>query len=330
MTEKHFETPDQFKKSKSDPKVLSSKLNTPKWFEWDDIKKPVNPATVKISLLEAKKWAISELTSVGMPADDAKDNIDFLLSGALNVNYGMLRANMSRQMPAALAALWPSWVSELVKNKPPQYILGHAPFYGREFMVDERVLIPRPETEQLVEWILKDAGNTKHPVSVLDIGTGSGAIIETLMLENDRVKGFAADISQDALTVAEMNAQRFNLSHLHFVESDVFSALSGLIFDLIVSNPPYISNSDENEMDDSVLTFEPHTALFAENDGLAIYEKIARGLDAHLTEHGRAYFEIGYKQGKAVQQLLQAALPKAKITLRQDFSGLDRMIRVEK
>ena len=330
MTGKHFETPDQFKKSKPDPKVLSSKLNTPKWFEWDDIKKPVNPATVKISLLEAKKWAISELTSVGMPADDAKNNIDFLLSGALNVNYGMLRANMSRQMPASLTALWPSWVSELVKNKPPQYILGLAPFYGREFMVDERVLIPRPETEQLVEWILKDAGNIKHPVSVLDIGTGSGAIIETLMLENDRVKGFAADISQDALTVAEMNAQRFNLSHLHLVESDVFSALSGLKFDLIVSNPPYISNSDENEMDDSVLTFEPHTALFAENDGLAIYEKIAHGLDAHLTEHGRAYFEIGYKQGKAVQQLLQAALPKAKITLRQDFSGLDRMIRVEK
>lgn len=93
-----------------------SKLNTPKWFEWDDIQKPVNSATVKISLLEAKKWALLELTSVGMPAEDAKDNIDFLLSGALNVNYGMLRANMSRQMPAALAALWPTWVSELVKK----------------------------------------------------------------------------------------------------------------------------------------------------------------------------------------------------------------------
>ena len=265
-----------------------------------------------------------------MSEQDAKDNLDFLLSGALNINYGMLRANMSRQMPAALATVWPKWVSELVKNRPPQYILGHAPFFGREFLVDERVLVPRPETEELVDWILKDAGSGVQPVSVLDIGTGSGAIIETLMLENQRVRGFATDISDDALTVAQANAQRFELSFLHFAKSDVYSQLDGLVFDIIVSNPPYIATQDKHEMDASVLTFEPHTALFADHDGLDIYERIAAGLDEHLTEHGRAYFEIGYQQGPAVVDMMQAALPNAKITLRQDFAGLDRMIRVEK
>lgn len=330
MTDKHFDTPPQFGSSKTQANNQSGKLNAPKWFEWDDIKKPTDLRHVKISLIEAKKWALIELRQAGMSEQDAKDNLDFLLSGALNINYGMLRANMSRQMPAALATIWPKWVSELVKNRPPQYILGHAPFFGREFLVDERVLIPRPETEELVDWILKDAGSGVQPVSVLDIGTGSGAIIETLMLENQRVRGFATDISDDALTVAQANAQRFELSFLHFAKSDVYSQLDGLVFDIIVSNPPYIATQDKHDMDASVLTFEPHNALFAEHDGLDIYERIAAGLDEHLTAHGRAYFEIGYQQGPAVVDMMQAALPNAKITLRQDFAGLDRMIRVEK
>ena len=330
MTDKHFDTPPQFGSSKPQANNQSGKLNAPKWFEWDDIKKPTDLSHVKISLIEAKKWALIELRQAGMSEQDAKDNLDFLLSGALNINYGMLRANMSRQMPAALATIWPKWVSELVKNRPPQYILGHAPFFGREFLVDERVLIPRPETEELVDWILKDAGSGVQPVSVLDIGTGSGAIIETLMLENQRVRGFATDISDEALTVAQANAQRFELSFLHFAKSDVYNQLDGLVFDIIVSNPPYIATQDKHEMDASVLTFEPHNALFAEHDGLDIYERIAAGLDEHLTAHGRAYFEIGYQQGPAVVDMMQAALPNAKITLRQDFAGLDRMIRVEK
>ncbi|WP_188350958.1 peptide chain release factor N(5)-glutamine methyltransferase [Leuconostoc pseudomesenteroides] len=330
MTDKHFDTPPQFSSSKPQANNQSGKLNAPKWFEWDDIKKPTDLSHVKISLIEAKKWALIELRQADMSEQDAKDNLDFLLSGALNINYGMLRANMSRQMPAALATIWPKWVSELVKNRPPQYILGHAPFFGREFLVDERVLIPRPETEELVDWILKDAGSGVQPVSVLDIGTGSGAIIETLMLENQRVRGFATDISDDALTVAQANAQRFELSFLHFAKSDVYNQLDGLVFDIIVSNPPYIATQDKHEMDASVLTFEPHNALFAEHDGLDIYERIAAGLDEHLTAHGRAYFEIGYQQGPAVVDMMQAALPNAKITLRQDFAGLDRMIRVEK
>lgn len=331
MTEKHFETPKQFKSLVAQKKLKSDRLTTPKWYDWDDIKKPTQLDHVKMSLLEARKWAINELLDAGMPKDDATDNVDFLLSGALNINYAYLRANITRTMPAKLVAVWPKWIAMLIQQQPPQYILGHAPFYGREFIVDERVLIPRPETEQLVAWILADAsGTTGESVSVLDIGTGSGAIIETLMLENPRVRGFAADISSDALTVAALNAQQLNIKQLRFVESDVFSGLADLRFDLIVSNPPYIASSDEDEMDASVLTYEPHDALFADNQGLAIYQKIAEGLAAHLTPQGRAYFEIGYKQGQQVVDIMQKALPKATVTLKQDFAGLDRMVRVVK
>lgn len=331
MTEKHFETPKQFKSLVAQKKIKSDRLTTPKWYDWDDIKKPTQLDHVKMSLLEARKWAINELLDAGMPKDDATDNVDFLLSGALNINYAYLRANITRTMPAKLVAVWPKWIAMLIQQQPPQYILGHAPFYGREFIVDERVLIPRPETEQLVAWILADAsGTTGESVSVLDIGTGSGAIIETLMLENPRVRGFAADISSDALTVAALNAQQLSIKQLRFVESDVFSGLADLRFDLIVSNPPYIASSDEDEMDASVLTYEPHDALFADNQGLAIYQKIAEGLAAHLTPQGRAYFEIGYKQGKQVVDIMQKALPKATVTLKQDFAGLDRMVRVVK
>ena len=331
MTEKHFETPKQFKSLVAQKKLKSDRLTTPKLYDWDDIKKPTQLDHVKMSLLEARKWAINELLDAGMPKDDATDNVDFLLCGALNINYAYLRANITRTMPAKLAAVWPKWIAMLIQQQPPQYILGHAPFYGREFIVDERVLIPRPETEQLVAWILADAsGTTGESVSVLDIGTGSGAIIETLMLENPRVRGFAADISSDALTVAALNAQQLSIKQLRFVESDVFSGLADLRFDLIVSNPPYIASSDEDEMDASVLTYEPHDALFADNQGLAIYQKIAEGLAAHLTPQGRAYFEIGYKQGQQVVDIMQKALPKATVTLKQDFAGLDRMVRVVK
>lgn len=331
MDKKNFETPKQFKPNTETRKIMSDKLTAPKWFDWDDIQKPIQPSDVKISLLEGRKWAIAELTGIGMPKDDAQDNVDFLLSGALNINYAYLRANITRQMPADLAAIWPQWLAKLMNNEPVQYILGHAPFYGREFMVDDRVLIPRPETEQLVEWVLKDAGETTgKPISVLDIGTGSGAIIQTLMLENPRVRGFAADISSDALAVAELNAQRFGLNYLHLVESDVFDALDDLEFDIIVSNPPYIAMADEDEIDTNVLEYEPHTALFADHAGLAIYEKIADGLNQHLSDHGRAYFEIGYKQGQQIVDMMQRALPNAEVTLKKDFAGLDRMVRVVK
>ena len=207
MTDKHFETPKQFQEPHQTTHKRSNspaKLTQPRWYEWDDQAKPMAPAQVKLSLLEARKWAVIELTQAGMPEADAKDNVDFLLTGALNINYGYLRANFSRQMPAALAAVLAKWVAQLSQNEiHPNIFSVMRRFTGGSSWSMRARPNPRPETEQLVEWILQDASGTQGaPVSVLDIGTGSGAIIETLMLENPRVKGFAADISPDALAVA--------------------------------------------------------------------------------------------------------------------------------
>lgn len=288
---------------------------------------------IKISILEARKWAIQELVNQNiMSIEIAQENVDFLLTGALDMNYGTLHANMTRQIPEFLVESWARWISELITGRPVQYVLGTAPFYGREFLVDERVLIPRPETELLVDWVLQDLkANSQKEIKILDIGTGSGAIVETILLEDQRVQGMAADISTDALTVAQHNAKKFKIrDRISFTESDVFAQIPAMKFDVILSNPPYIDPQDQNEMDQSVIDFEPDIALYAAHQGLAIYENIAQQLNNYLKDDGIAYFEIGYKQGQAVKDLLRAYIPQAQIDLKQDLSKLDRMIRVKK
>ncbi|MBS9335312.1 peptide chain release factor N(5)-glutamine methyltransferase [Fructobacillus sp. M1-13] len=287
----------------------------------------------KIALLEARKWALSELTTAGFDEDESLDNIDFLLTGALKINYGMLRANLTRVMPEWLAERWPNYIAGLLKGRPAQYVIGEAPFYGRDFLVDERVLIPRPETELLVDWVLSDL--KKEPVlaegpRLLDVGTGSGAIALTLADEMPVLKATAADISREALAVAWENRKKLGLvDRVDLIESDLFLAFSDQRFDVIVSNPPYIKRDGQDEMDESVVAFEPDLALYADHQGLALYEEMAEHLAEHLTKHGRAYFEIGYDQGQALVTIFKQALPDAEVTLKQDLAGLDRMIRVK-
>lgn len=292
---------------------------------------PRDKRPVKISLLEARKWAIAELSAAGQDREQATDNVDFLLTGALKVNYGMLRANLSRQMHPWLAERWPTWIARLMKQEPAQYILGQAPFYGEEFAVDDRVLIPRPETELLVEWVLQDLkAAQKGPVTVLDVGTGSGAIILTLTKQWPTLRGVGADISRDALQVAKKNRNNFGLAdRVALVQSDLLSAFEGQRFDVIVSNPPYIRPDGQAEMDQSVVAYEPDLALYASDGGLALYKQMAKDLFDHLNPGGSAYFEIGYDQGEDLKAVFQAALPTAEVTLKQDLAKLDRMIRVQ-
>lgn len=290
-------------------------------------------AKPKISLLEARKWALAELTAEGLDEEESLDNIDFLLTGALKVNYGMLRANLTRVMPEWLAERWPKWIAGLLKGRPAQYVIGEAPFYGRDFLVDERVLIPRPETELLVDWVLSDLKKQPFLVerpSLLDVGTGSGAIALTIAAEESNLAVTAADISRDALAVAWENREKFALQNrVDLIESDLFSAVANQRFDIIVSNPPYIRRDGQDEMDDSVVAYEPDLALYADDQGLALYKQMAKQLADHLNEHGRAYFEIGYDQGPALLKIFQDALPQAQVDLKKDLAGLDRMIRVQ-
>ena len=190
-----------------------------------------------------------------------------------------LRTEVSQEDREQLKAIQ----EQLLAHKPAQYIIGSSDFLGLSLKVDERVLIPRPETEELVELILSE--NPESSLSVLDIGTGSGAIALALANSRPDWKITASDLSNDALALAAENAQFCNLS-LTFVQSDCFEAISGS-FDIIVSNPPYISEADKDEVGLNVLTSEPHIALFAEEDGYAVYRKIAEQAGDYLTVKGK-------------------------------------------
>ena len=214
---------------------------------------------------------------------------------------------------------------QLLAHKPAQYIIGSSDFHGLTLKVDERVLIPRPETEELVELILSE--NLEGSLSVLDIGTGSGAIALALASSRPDWQITASDLSGDALALAAENAQSCGLNPT-FVQSDCFEAISGS-FDIIVSNPPYISEADKNEVGLNVLASEPHMALFAEEDGYAVYRKIAEQAGDYLTEKGKIYLEIGYKQGDGVKELLEKNFPQKRIRVLKDQFGKDRMVAVD-
>ena len=214
---------------------------------------------------------------------------------------------------------------QLAAHKPAQYIIGHADFFGIRLKVDERVLIPRPETEELVELIL--AENSEESLKVLDIGTGSGAIALALAKNRPDWSVSAADISQDALDLASENAKKQNLQ-IFLKKSDCFTEISEK-YDIIVSNPPYISREDESEIGLNVLHSEPHLALFADEDGLAIYRRIAEDAKDYLKDGGKIYLEIGYKQGQSVPELFKKYLPEKRVRTLKDQFGQDRMVVID-
>ena len=221
------------------------------------------------------------------------------------------------------------FVEEIYKNLadhiPAQYIIGHAEFFGMQLKVDERVLIPRPETEELVELIL--AENPKENLKVLDIGTGSGAIALALAKSRPDWTITASDISQDALDLASKNSEIQNLN-IFLKKSDCFSEISSK-YDIIVSNPPYISRVDEAEVGLNVLHSEPHLALFADEDGLAIYRRIAEDSKDYLNDGGKIYLEIGYKQGQSVPALFKENFPEKRVRMLKDQFGQDRMVVID-
>lgn len=213
-------------------------------------------------------------------------------------------------------------VAKLEQHVSPQYITGKAYFRDLELKVDNRVLIPRPETEELVDLIL--AENSRADLSVLDIGTGSGAIAIALKKASPSWQITAADISSDALDLAKENAED-NQVDIEFLESDVYSSISDT-FDIIVSNPPYIAFNDKDEVGLNVLESEPHLALFADEEGFAIYRQIIEGAQTFLAEDGKLYFEIGYKQGPGLLKLLAQHFPEKRSRVIVDIFGKDRMV----
>ncbi|RRK10797.1 peptide chain release factor N(5)-glutamine methyltransferase [Lactiplantibacillus garii] len=271
---------------------------------------------------EAQQWASFCLKTAQLPTDSAR----FLLLGLTRLNQTQLLIHYRDPMPSDLYQAYRAAVKRVVAGEPAQYVLGRAPFYGLDLTVNPAVLIPRVETEELVDWILTDYQDAQT-ITVLDVGTGSGAIALALKHEQRHWQVSASDVSAAALTVARTNAAHLGLA-VDFYESDLLKAVPATPFDIIVSNPPYIAHAEESVMDASVLNYEPRGALFAAHDGLALYEQLAATVASHLTPSGRLYLEFGYHQGSALQQLFRKAMPHAEVTVRQDMAGHDRMLRV--
>ena len=216
-------------------------------------------------------------------------------------------------------------LAELRSWRPVQYIIGHADFRDMELEVREGVLIPRPETEELVEWI---ASESDEETAILDIGTGSGAIAIALAREVNNSRVWAMDISTEALAIARTNGSRY-AQNVTFIEGDALADFDRLFderFDVVVSNPPYIPQSDMEQMRRNVLDFEPSTALFVpDNDPLLFYRSIARTSKKILKQEGKLYFEIYELLSSEMIDMLEDE-GYSNIILRDDFRGKPRMI----
>lgn len=232
--------------------------------------------------------------------------------------------NLSDQTTRKIAEI----IARLKNREPIQYIFGEADFWGLTFRVNRAVLIPRPETEELVQWIIEDCSD--EPLKALDIGTGSGCIAVTLAKKMPSARIHAWDISEEALEVARENAARNNAAVI-FSRKDVLNEQPPEeTFDLIVSNPPYIAQSEKKEMDTNVLNFEPHLALFVPDENpLIFYEKIARLASGSMKKNGKLFFEINRQKANRVASILRKNGFR-NIEIRKDISGNERMIKAEK
>lgn len=225
--------------------------------------------------------------------------------------------------------VWNTLVEDLKLEIPVQYLLGTTSFYGLDFNVNSSVLIPRPETEELVEWILesqKTIAETQK-LRILDIGTGSGCIAISLAKNLPNASVQAIDVSEKALATAKKNSER-NKVDVIFIKQNILQTEDlGQQFDVIVSNPPYVRNLEKQEIKKNVLDNEPHLALFVEdNDALIFYKKIAELAQKNLVPNGQLFFEINQYLGKETVTLL-AEMGFKNIELRKDIYGNDRMIK---
>ncbi|MEW5893926.1 MAG: peptide chain release factor N(5)-glutamine methyltransferase [Pseudomonadota bacterium] len=256
---------------------------------------------------------------LGLEPAAARLEAQALAAHALEVSRTWLVAHGRDRLAGELVQKIETLFRRRCAGEPVAYIIGRREFYGRAFQVGPAVLIPRPETEHLVEAALKRAAPDAR---VLDIGTGSGCIAITLKLERPDLKVTAVDVSSEALAIARTNAEDWH-AQVEFIESDLFSALDERRFELIVSNPPYIPEADPH-LAQGDLRFEPRGALAAGPDGLDAIRRIVEQAKTHLAPGGWLLFEHGYDQGEAVQGLFRAA-GYAEVFLEQDLAGQPRV-----
>ncbi|MGL5354958.1 MAG: peptide chain release factor N(5)-glutamine methyltransferase [Cetobacterium sp.] len=257
---------------------------------------------------------------------DSKLDAEYIFAHVLKVKRTVLSLNLRREITSAEKEEIKDLLQKRAKEKKPlQYLLGEWEFYGLPFKVDERVLIPRADTEILVEqckFILTDLENPK----VLDIGTGSGAISVTIAKEVPSATVLGADISTDALEVAVQNRKLNDVeNNLKFIKSDVFSNIKDKDYDMIISNPPYIPKSEYEELMPEVKLHEPLGALTDNGDGYYFYKKISEEAPKYLKDNGYLAFEVGYNQAEEVSGFMKKADFEI-IGIIKDYSGIDRVV----
>ena len=266
----------------------------------------------------------------GIHDENEVESFFFILTEYLhNLKRIDLALNPSFEISEAEVQKWESIISELKTEKPIQYIIGETWFYDSKFYVNEHTLIPRPETEELVDWIFatEKKNDKKEKLTILDIGTGTGCIPISLKKNLPQAEVSAIDVSEEALKVAQRNALE-NKVEINFILQNILETEDlKQQFDIIVSNPPYVRNMEKQENKKNVLAFEPHLALFVEdNDALLFYRKIAQLALKSLTPNGLLFFEINQYLGKETVELLEN-LGFKNIELKKDIYGNDRMIK---
>lgn len=265
--------------------------------------------------------SVQELSEV-YDSREARNIIETLLLDAHGLNKTELI--LDQEINIGLHA-FESQLDRLKNHEPVQYVTGIAQFYGREFKVNKDVLIPRPETEELVDWIIQE--NQKDSPIIWDIGAGSGCIALSLAAEITGSKVFAIDVSEQAMKVASENSERFGVKS-EFIIKDILSEIPAITEpDIILSNPPYIPDRDKSVMSANVLDYEPEVALFVTNDDpLIFYRRIAEIGMEKLNSRGSLYFEIHEEAGEAVVEIMES-LGYSDVELRKDLQGKDRMVR---
>lgn len=254
---------------------------------------------------------------------EAKLDVEHIFSHILKVSRMEMTLNFERKITEEEKKIIREMLVEVGKNKRPlQYVLGFEEFYGYKFYVDESVLIPRPETELLVEKCIKLMNKIEEP-KILDIGSGSGAISISLGKELPKSMVLGVDISEEALEVANKNKKENNAANVKFMRSDMLKGVEYKKFNLIVSNPPYIPDYEYEVLEEKVLKYEPKLALTAPDNGLYFYEEISKSAPDHLTKNGYLAFEIGYNQGEAVKKIMEKN-DFLNITVYYDYAEQDR------
>lgn len=279
------------------------------------------------TIFEALNWASSFLVDKGRDENAAR----LLMQHLYETNYSGLMMRMHDRIDEEKWHQFQKDVEEHATGRPVQYITGVEEFYGRTFTVDESVLIPRPETEELIlgtKERMKKLFGDQAELKLADIGTGSGAIAITMKKEWPAAEVVATDISEVALETAKINAQNLD-ADIDFRLGDLTAPIENEKWDVILSNPPYIAFEEAKEMSEVVLEHEPHSALFAEEEGLILYRKLAEQLPNLVKKRALIGVEIGYTQGEAVANFFKSSFPQGKIEIVKDINKKNRIVFCE-